>query len=57
MPMAERRTPDGVYGMLGGTGRMRKTACRRAGSAVMTGPRSFDTRRGERSKKTRSPDS
>ena len=55
MPMAERRTPDGVYGMLDGTGRLAMNACRRARDAVMTGSGSFHGLGDEPNKKTRQP--
>jgi hypothetical protein len=55
MPMAERRTPDRAYGMLGGAGRLAMNACRRARDAVMTGSGSFHGLGDEPNKKTRQP--
>ena len=50
--MAERRTPDGAYGTLIGIGSLIGFPYRRASSAVMTGPCSFDQGRAEHSEKT-----
>jgi len=53
--MAERRTSDGMYGMLYGTWEAITLPGRGASGRVMTGSRSFDQGRAERNEKTPAP--